>query len=268
MICCILFIAFDSLRGDYDTVGQHLYGGLKLLCSSQQDPRSSNFIHDEIVPQLIRLRVQAKSILEDYLFVDDPTTRAMCVPKRFLNLSEARNILYSIMSLAFDIGQGEVLDREKREAQTEIYANYLLEEQAYYASLLEQWQVGFDDFLSHLSTTMGSKDLSGAMLLKIHHVTASILLDLAHTSLQCNLDPLLARFQKIVCLAKSLIEANKITGVSPWRNFLSVDMGIIVLLFLVATKCRDPLLRREATHLISSPRREGTWDALAAGDSN
>ncbi|MCJ1467591.1 hypothetical protein MMC07_006216 [Pseudocyphellaria aurata] len=264
LICCILFIAFDSLRGDYDTAGRHLFCGLKILCSSQQDPTSSNFIHDEIVPQFVRLRVQAKSTLDNYLSVADPTTRAMRVPKKFSNLGEARNTLYGIMSLVFNIGRAEKLVFEKRKAQPEIYAKILLEKQAYHASLLEQWRVEYDDLLTHLRTSMGSKDLRGATLLQIHYNTALTMLDCVHTTLQCDLDPLLAQFKEIVTLAKSLTEATRISGVSPWRNLLLVDQGIVAPLFLVATKCRDPLLRREAAHLISSPRREGTWDAQAA----
>ncbi|KAI9149197.1 mercuric reductase [Paramyrothecium foliicola] len=42
----------------------------------------------------------------------------------------------------------------------------------------------------------------------------------------------------------------------------AADMGIVPPLFLVATKCRDPVLRRQAIQLLrSSARREGMWDS-------
>lgn len=42
----------------------------------------------------------------------------------------------------------------------------------------------------------------------------------------------------------------------------SADMGIVPPLFMVATKCRDPTLRRQAIQLLrSSARREGMWDS-------
>lgn len=41
-------------------------------------------------------------------------------------------------------------------------------------------------------------------------------------------------------------------------------MGIIVPFFVVATKCRDLDLRREAARLFPSRRREGPWDARVA----
>lgn len=45
----------------------------------------------------------------------------------------------------------------------------------------------------------------------------------------------------------------------------SADLGIVPSLFVVATKCRDPLIRRRAVQLLkSSSRREGMWDSELA----
>lgn len=42
----------------------------------------------------------------------------------------------------------------------------------------------------------------------------------------------------------------------------SADLGIVPPLYVVATKCRDPVLRRQAIRLLrSSARREGMWDS-------
>lgn len=42
----------------------------------------------------------------------------------------------------------------------------------------------------------------------------------------------------------------------------SADLGIVPPLYVVATKCRSPLLRRQAIQLLrSSSRREGMWDS-------
>jgi len=46
----------------------------------------------------------------------------------------------------------------------------------------------------------------------------------------------------------------------------ALDLGIVPPLFVVATKCRDRRLRREAIRLLmSSPRREGMWDSILCG---
>lgn len=65
-------------------------------------------------------------------------------------------------------------------------------------------------------------------------------------------------------MAKSLIEAEDATRAFLKIKFMCVDISITAPLFFVATKCRDPFLRREAAHLILSPRRESTWHTLGA----
>ena len=46
----------------------------------------------------------------------------------------------------------------------------------------------------------------------------------------------------------------------------ALDLGIVPPLFVVATKCRQRKLRREAIRLLmSSPRREGMWDSILSG---
>lgn len=262
LICCILFTSFESLRGDYHTAAQHLHSGLKILSHSRQDLHSSKIVHADIMPVFIRLRIQVRSIIDHDLTLGDATTEAICVPKRFLSLGEARNTFYSLMSLVIDFCWVREPNHEKCEVQSKNQAEFL--QQAYHVSLLEEWQVAFDGFLSQSSTSIDSKDLCGAILLKIHHATLAIVLDGNLAVLQCSYDRCLPQFRKIVSLASSLIEATEEIDVTPGRNRLWVDMGIIAPLFFVATKCRDPFLRREAVRLISSPRREGTWDAQAA----
>lgn len=259
LICCILFVTFESLRGNYLTAGKHLQCGLKILSGSRQDPLNSESRSEEIVSVMVELYVQVKSILDDNIDLCDPTTGAVYVPERFSSPSEARNTLISITSLVFDIRPDAALNLKPLE-QAEI----LSERQAYYLSLLQQWQVGFDDLLSHLSISMDSKDLNGAILLKIHHITISTFLDDYLTHLQCDLDRFLPQFKKIVSLAQSFVEATKETGISSGGHFLSPYMGIIAPLFVVATKCRDPGIRRAAVRLFPSHRREGPWDSRVA----
>lgn len=94
------------------------------------------------------------------------------------------------MSLVLDFCRIGLLDLEKREVQFE-RPEILLDQQAYYPSLLEQWRVWLDDFLSQLSTSMESKDLIVAILLIILYATRNFP-DVTLTFLQCNFDRLLS----------------------------------------------------------------------------
>lgn len=52
-------------------------------------------------------------------------------------------------------------------------------------------------------------------------------------------------------------------GFNHIKPSFALDLGIVPPLFVVATKCRDRKLRREAIQLlVSSPRREGMWDSI------
>ncbi|MCJ1424770.1 hypothetical protein MMC29_002658, partial [Sticta canariensis] len=263
MICCILFTLFESFRGDYDSAGKHLQSGLKILSGSRLDPRSLKTLHDDILPVLFKLRVQARPFFDMEFNLDCPlNTVAVCVPKRFSSLREARNMFYSIMNLVLDFCRFKIQVLHKCEIQSGKQAETLLEQQTYYASLLEQWEAGFDDLLSRLSISMDSKDKNVAILSKLHHATVTTMLEFTITNSICNFDRLLPRFQRIVSLAKSLIEATEGTDIL-WVE-LWVDASIRAPLFFVATKCRDPSLRREAARLISSSGRKSTWHSRAA----
>ncbi|MCJ1428514.1 hypothetical protein MMC29_006424 [Sticta canariensis] len=264
LTCCVLFTSFESLRGDLDSAGQHLQSGLKILSKSIKDPQRSKVVHHNLLPLLVRLSVHARPIIDVDLTLDDPTTIATCLPKTFSSLSEARNTFYFIVSLVLNFCRAKALGLQNREVQSGKPAEPLLEQHLYYASLLEQWQVGFDDLHSRLSISMDGKDKNAAIFLKLYHTIVAAMLDLTLIYLECNFDLLLPQFQKIVSSAKSLIEATDATEAFFKGKFLCTDIGITAPLFYVATKCRDPFLRREAAHLILSPRRESTWHSLVA----
>lgn len=57
LICCILFVSFDSLRGDYLIAGKHLQCGLKILCSSRRDPLNLKSRCENIVSVLVELYI-------------------------------------------------------------------------------------------------------------------------------------------------------------------------------------------------------------------
>ena len=263
MICCLLFILIESLRGDYDSAGKHLQSGLDILSSLPQDPQRMKVLHDDILPIFFKLRVQTRPFFDVESSLNYPlNTVAVCIPKRFSSLSEATNTLYTIINLVLDFCRFKMPALCKREVQSGKQAENLLEQHGYYVSLLEQWEARFDDLLLQLSISMDSKDKNGVILSKLHHATVATMLDFPLTDSLCNFDRLLPKFQRIVSLAKFLIEATE-AAETLWVE-LWVCNGIRAPLFFVATKCRDQSLRKEATRLISPPGRKSVWHSRAA----
>ncbi|KAH8672818.1 hypothetical protein BGZ60DRAFT_430124 [Tricladium varicosporioides] len=55
-------------------------------------------------------------------------------------------------------------------------------------------------------------------------------------------------------------------GYAHIKASFALDLGIVPPLFVVATKCRDRTIRRDAIKLLlASPRREGMWDSILSG---
>jgi hypothetical protein len=70
-------------------------------------------------------------------------------------------------------------------------------------------------------------------------------------------------FDKTVSLAAEVLAAD--TDTSSGKPYISLDLGIIGPLFDVASRCRDPTIRRKAIGLLeSTPRQEGIWNASLA----
>ncbi|KAF8855511.1 hypothetical protein BDZ45DRAFT_595527 [Acephala macrosclerotiorum] len=69
-------------------------------------------------------------------------------------------------------------------------------------------------------------------------------------------------FEYIIRTCKLLL-ASEATTQLPKNTRFSFDVGIVPPLHLTATKCRDPVVRREAIDLLfQSPRQEGMWDGV------
>lgn len=264
LVCCILFIYFDMLRGEIESAGKHLRGCLRIFSTMRQTQRTSTALQEELEPILVRVNVQTKSLFDTPSQADDPTAGVGSLPTRFSGLSEARNSLNSLINQILNLIQAHALKGETFETMADTMADLRLQEPASYLSLLERWEAAFSNFLLH-GTNMTSRDHSGVKLLKIHHAASYIILFCAPIFSQRINDQFLPQFERIVSFAKSLLKPAD--GTLPRECGLQsvwVEMGIITPLFLTGWKCRDPLLRREATKLLSGPRQEGTWDSIAA----
>lgn len=102
LICCILFISFDSIRGDFLTAAQHLYCGFRILSHWRENQGCSKIIQDELVPIFVRLSVQVKSLTESKIALTIPSANSTLLPKKLSNLNDARNTLFNIMEQILD----------------------------------------------------------------------------------------------------------------------------------------------------------------------
>ncbi|KAH6722209.1 hypothetical protein BKA61DRAFT_468034 [Leptodontidium sp. MPI-SDFR-AT-0119] len=76
-------------------------------------------------------------------------------------------------------------------------------------------------------------------------------------------DNYLDDFQDVVDLAEYALSVQNAKSKTPKFTF---DSLVVIPLYMVAFKCRDPGIRRKAVRLLlENPRREGVWDSVLGG---
>ncbi|KFZ10689.1 hypothetical protein V501_05084 [Pseudogymnoascus sp. VKM F-4519 (FW-2642)] len=138
---------------------------------------------------------------------------------------------------------------------------YLADLQARYSAALHTY------LATHPPLT--PRERQAGMLLKLHDAVATLSLSTASLSPSeevwsaCTPD-----FAAILSLSKSILEmedglVSDESGISGGRGGrVGMDTGVLGPLYLVALRCRDPVVRSEAVRLLSREgRREGLWDS-------
>jgi hypothetical protein len=87
---------------------------------------------------------------------------------------------------------------------------------------------------------------SDIRLLKVHHRTAILLARAISSTTEMIYDEHLEDFKYVLLEFRDLLENSQIQSSALFEN----DLGLIPPLYLVASRCRDPLLRREAISLL------------------
>lgn len=119
------------------------------------------------------------------------------------------------------------------------------------------------------NTTMSAKEASPSLLfLKICHATVHLVILAGITTSDHNelfWDDQLAHFERIIALSALFIQAEVYKN-PLLPSVVSLDgPGIIMTLWLIAFRCRHPLIRRRALGLLRVARRqEGMWMSTSA----
>jgi hypothetical protein len=286
LFSCILFVCFDCLRGQYESAGSHLAAGLEILyqwktrnLNSSTDP--SHVSRDTLIRVFTGLGIQAG------FFVTNPAVtgsfwgylrRISCeypVNEDFIGLEDARRKLNAlIVDICYVLSDTAASRQAVRKAQTSFTdvdvngINRQTQEDLEFLngcfSNLQSWSTTLERFLSKTDvTSLGSKDLRAATLLKIYHYTIMMV---AKTVQPSDSDILAVEgrnceFETILKLTKALLSAEAAGRESPNYTFVS-DLGVIIPLYVIVVHCKDLSLRLEALDILKrGQRREGLWEA-------
>lgn len=275
LISCAIFICFESLQGNYESALSHLSSGLAIFrrwqtqnaktlqsgTAASSEPQQG--VDSEVIQMFSRLNMQALLFPDTHLF---PTEFIMqevgvvvdSVPESFGNLSEARNSLddcmgYLLQALSAAYFQSQGSDEQSSKDTPPVPINM---------NLLPQWLAVFDTFLQNAGPNLVPKELQRATLLEIQYRCANILVTVGMPPKEAAFDEFQKDFESIVSLAESIIHGGgTIKDPKRTRDF-SFDMSIVAPLYFTATRCREPLIRRQALSLLwTTARQECIWNA-------
>lgn len=156
---------------------------------------------------------------------------------------------------------------------------------------IENWSDAFEDILcSRAAPGVSSQEKAAIAVIKMAQIMGQILFLMTFSDSEVHFDAFQPQFQAIVDLGREVVgdeerraaerrcpdpracrhyrghDADVFGGrgytASHIKPSFSADLGIVPSLYVVATKCRDPAIRRQAIQLLrSSSRREGMWDS-------
>ncbi|KAI1775367.1 hypothetical protein F4818DRAFT_416411 [Hypoxylon cercidicola] len=295
LLVCYLFTCFDNLAGNHTQAFGHLRSGITLLNESWQELKKTRqetqlssddqALLKEITEQFRHLDAQAASFLlgwsvkieDEANEIKKPQCRIGPVDIRLSSLSEAAGQLAGLIPKVTELRHWEIETISKnhvgtKEDATDVAAlRQFLRRQAELVCQLEEWYIAFSMLLPSDPEKMCGWDGHLARMLQLHYMITSALLNVPAGLGEMACDGSLPKFKKIVALASTI--ADKCSAVlescvqkeSNREPSFTPEMVLIPVLYLIGTKCRDPLLRREIISILRrNPRREGVWDSLTA----
>ncbi|KAL2803256.1 hypothetical protein BJX63DRAFT_78104 [Aspergillus granulosus] len=266
LVCCLLFILADLLRGRYDDAFQHLRGGLGILKELQASGNVSNAfcqVEQSLVSAFAHLDILASHY--DRVFpMLAPVNHLQSAPSISHDTQDSSPEYWSLQEVrsAFDI----ILRKSYRfcskclgVSDEEIARNYesLQSEQIEVWSQVAEFKSGFEPFYATFYNKLNPKEQRGLDIIKLHLLSIpvglkSLLLGSNRAALSYYTSDL-----ETVC---SMVE--EIMARFTERPSVTLENGVIAPLFHSATLCPDYSVRWWALELLRSwPHREGPFDS-------
>ncbi|KAK4191428.1 hypothetical protein QBC35DRAFT_401657 [Podospora australis] len=211
------------------------------------------------------------------------------IPDRFLSVMEARVAWDRLCERVFRFT--ETMFLQAQNGVMGVLPSTLQQHGTSFRKDLEAWSQAFEHILaSRTAPGVNSQEKAAIAILKMNQIMGTILFMMTFSDSEMHFDKFTPYFKTIVDLALEVVgdeERRAAAKRCPDLRFcrhqdrcppdifggheyaarhikptFSADLGIVPPLYVVATKCREPHLRRQAIQLLrSSARREGMWDS-------
>ncbi|PMD40506.1 hypothetical protein L207DRAFT_459127 [Hyaloscypha variabilis F] len=285
LIACLLFTCLETFQGNHESALTHLDSGLKVLQSWLRDegPNISKeatvtrpspaFVESSLVPIFARLDIQASTHIMsrplhcDLVLKSVNVSESLAMPESFSSVCEASDCLVALVYYMFHIQQvahgyyNTAPECNPYKCPEGLVMMFLIAREQNRREL-DVWLEKLNEFLKTSSSNMSMRELRASVLLKVHYLFVAIMLGASGANDETKFDNFTAEFGQMLRLAESLLVPTEQASQKPSFVF---DTNMIPPLYLAATRCRDPQLRRTALGLLwSLNSREGIWDSNVA----
>lgn len=212
------------------------------------------------------------------------------IPERFSSLHEARFAWDALCEKAFRFTETMFINANKNGPMGILPAS-LQQFGLGFKHQIQSWSDAFEHILeARAAPGVTSQEKAAIAVLKMFQIMGQILFLMTFSDSEGKFDSFQPHFQSIVDLGREVVgdeerraaerrcpdprtcrhhkdhDSDIFGGYEYAANHIkpsfSADMGIVPPLYVVATKCRSPIIRRQAIQLLrSSSRREAMWDS-------
>ena len=259
----LVLTIFDNLVGQYKAAQMHLQSGLRLAAEINKNQRhilpTMETTHREVCDLLARMDLQALTFSDasaPYPIRDAPKFGCdIAIPDSFSDFNQARGYLVHIMRSILRLGFLQ---------ENHVALEDLLDGERDCGERLKKWQKNFNVFLTQIedSNTFEKKDSWNnaiVLLLKLYQNIAAIVIEAGLYGEETRWDRFMNAFRAAVDGCDQIVRP--VSGI-PCSTDFQMEQGPLMPLFLCASRCRDPVLRRRAIAMMRSTSRvEGCWES-------
>ncbi|CAL3973218.1 unnamed protein product [Diplocarpon coronariae] len=276
LLTCLLVLAFESWTGNMDLAVNQVHAGIRLIQEWKENFKNDEerftrlspapyVVEDDLIQIFCRLAVQHSFFADGHsgelhalLGMEGPRfTRSM--PDTFEDIFEAGKYYNGIIRRGVYLitTRSAYLGPDVRE-DSEIWRWGIREQEEIQADVW-RFNKAFEPVLRRVAD---GPQKHYALFIQLSMAIGYIGLSthLADETIHDQYNPV---YTRVVLLAKAVMTA--MPNQERPSNFC-FDTRVIVPLWVVGLKCREPVIRREAIDfLLANPRREGIWDSVFAG---
>ncbi|BCS24406.1 Zn(II)2Cys6 transcription factor [Aspergillus puulaauensis] len=254
LLCCLLFVITQLLRGRYDEAFQHLLGGLKVLNEARATGRFEGPLAQCIMAAFRSLETQSWEYgfrRDSSMGERDDQAYSLRDFGDFGSLFEARQVLDSLVRAAFCFST-----QCKDLSEEDILSDYghLHQRQLHLLSQLSRFADRFELFCSR--SKLNRKGQRAADIVRLVCCSLDIPVKTALIRDDSTLEYYIPEYEKQLTMVEGILDKH------PERPSVTLDTSILPPLYYAAMWCPDYSVRCRAIAALQSwPHREGAFDS-------